>query len=628
MTTATTSTGVLVSGPSLPVETCARRLRAVGAWDGRATDTSDSPGNREIAMCLGPGADDELRATISWHGPSGISPQPPATEATIQAMCGLMEVHGRDGGDPRRLGLDVASVASGVLAAQAVLAGLVARSRGRGVTTVETSVLEAGLVVMSHYIAAATSSQPGEWSPPQGGPEPGPPFQSADGRWLELETFDPEAWRRFWSALGAGSADLGRAWTSFRGRYFGGRCSLPPGLHAATARHSLAAIAATAAACGVSLSPVRTPHEVLRDPGAPGAQPALEDSPGTSIDMSSVVSRSRVGRPLEGVEVVEATNRMQGPLAGLLLEMLGAHVVRIEPPGGDPIRLVPPYAGFHGSFFTCFNRGKDAVELDLAAPAGRASALELASGADVFLQNWAPGKAAAWGLDAEAMWERNPRLTYVHGSGWGEVVPRGHPVGTDFLVQAHAGMGYTLNPEDEAPAPSRILLTDCLGALVTCEGALAGLLRREQTGRGCRVHGSLLAGAMALQAPVLGALAASPEQPATGGRPRWGRLDRPLPTADGFIAVDASEHADFEQLCRVCDLDPGRASPAGSQAAIASTIRRVPTARWETTLGEAGIPCAAVCTDLASLPLDPRLAPLFDALPGGCRAPAAPWRLE
>lgn len=579
-------------------------------------------------MRLGRGGEDELRATISWQGPSGVSLHRPATEATIQAMCGLMEVHGRDGAGPRRLGLEVASVASGVLAAQAVLAALVARSRGRPVTAVETSVLEAGFVVTSHYIAAATSSEPAEWLPAQGGPDPGPPFQSADGRWLELETFDPEAWRRFWFRLGAGDADLGHAWTSFRGRYFRGRCTLPTGLHAATARHTFDDLAATAAACRVSVTPVRTPDEVLCEPGAVGGHPVLEDSPGTSTDVPPVVWRPSAGRPLEGLEVVEATNRMQGPLAGLLLEMLGAHVVRIEPPGGDPIRLVPPYAGPHGSFFTCFNRGKDSVELDLAAPAGRASALELATRADVFLQNWRPGKAAAWGLDAEAMWERNPRLTYVHGSGWGNVVPSGRPLGTDFLVQAYAGMGYTLNPQDEPPAPSRILLADCLGALVTCEGALAGLLRREQTGRGCRVHGSLLAGGMTLQTPVLDALAATPERLFTGGRSQWGRLDRPIPTRNGFIAVDATENAHFNQLCRLCDIDPGRASRTASEATIASTLRRAPTAHWETILREEGIPCSAVCTDLASLPQDPRLAPLFDALPGSCRAPAAPWRLE
>ena len=627
MTTATASTGVLLSGPSLPVETCARRLRAFGTWDARA-DTGDSPGHREIAMWLGRGSEDELRATISWHGPSGISPRRPANEATIQAMCGLMEIHGRDGAGPRRLALDVASVASGVLAAQAVLAALVARSRGQPVTAVETSVLEAGFVVTSHYIAAATSSQRGEWLPAQGGPDPGPPFQTVDGRWLELETFDPEAWRRFWFRLGAEDADLGHAWTSFRGRYFRGRCTLPTGLHAATARHTLDDLAATAAACGVSLTPVRTPAEVLCDPGALGGHPVLEDSPGTSTDRPSAVCGPSARRPLEGIEVVEATNRMQGPLAGLLLEMLGAHVVRVEPPGGDPIRLVPPYAGPNGSFFTCFNRGKDSVELDLTAPAGRASALELATGADVFLQNWAPGKAAAWGLHAEAMWERNPRLTYVHGSGWGNVAPSSRPLGTDFLVQAYAGLGYTLNPADEAPAPSRILLTDCLGALVTCEGALAGLLRGEQTGRGCRVHGSLLAGAMTLQAPVLDALATRPERSLTGGRRRWGRLDRPVPTADGYIAVDATEEAHFKALCRLCDIDPGRASPTRTEATIASTIGHRPSADWEAILCDEGIPCAPVRTDLANLPQDRRLAPLFDPLPGGCRVPAAPWRLE
>jgi crotonobetainyl-CoA:carnitine CoA-transferase CaiB-like acyl-CoA transferase len=188
-------------------------------------------------------------------------------------------------------------------------------------------------------------------------------------------------------------------------------------------------------------------------------------------------------------------------------------------------------------------------------------------------------------------------------------------------------MGYSLNPEDEPPAPSRALLTDCLGALVTCEGALAGLLRREQTGRGRRVDASLLAGGMTLQAHVLDALSEERERSRRQGRPVWGPLDHPLPTADGFIAVDAAEEGALRRLCHLCGVDAGD-SRLECETAVAERIGRDPSSRWEEALCEAGIPCAAVCMDLARLPDNPDLAPLFEPLDGTCRGPAAPWRFS
>src|SRR5438270_538062 len=134
--------------------------------------------------------------------------------------------------------------------------------------------LGAALFPTAPRLAAATASAE-PVIPPAGGPEPGPPFRTADGRWFEIETFEAETWRDFWQALGAGGADLGRAWTSFRARYYRGRCSLPPGLHDVTASRTLAEAAAVAEATGVSLVPVRAYDEVLVDPGPSAGHPRL-----------------------------------------------------------------------------------------------------------------------------------------------------------------------------------------------------------------------------------------------------------------------------------------------------------------------------------------------------------------
>lgn len=597
------SVGASITGPGLPVAVARRRLAPLGALD-------DPEGHG-------------LHCGISWHGPSGLAAERVGSEATVQARSGLMHLHGRDAGGPRRLGLELASVAAGVLGACGVLAGLVARRRGGDAPAVETSVLQAGLLAVSHYVAAATCGE--EWVPAPPGPEPGPPFRSSDGHWFEIETLDPEAWKGFWYRLGASGADLGRAWAGFRARYYRSTCTFPPGLHEATARFALSELVHVAGEWGVSLAPLRTYDEVLAEP-AGGPHPVIELSE-DDHRAEAGAAPGRSGLPLDGLRVVEATTRMQGPLAGLLLQMLGASVVKVEPPGGDFGRIVPPLAGDVGSFFACLNRGKQSVEIDLSGAPGRAELVELTEQSDVFLHNWRPGKAAEWGLDAPDLARSNPLLVYATASGWGEGPRAPALLGTDFLVQAHAGVGNGLRPENEPPFPSRVIIVDFMGALVTAEGVLGGLYLRERTGCGPRVATSLHAGAMTLQDHVLDPLAAGGDAPGRHrGRPRWGLLDQPVATADDLLVVGLDSDADaLRALCRMCEVDAG----AGDrEQRVADRLATRPASEWVDELAAAGVAAAMVpgSLDLAALPEDPALAPLFEPLAGPTRVPASPWR--
>ncbi|MGI8413765.1 MAG: CoA transferase [Solirubrobacteraceae bacterium] len=623
---------VVLTGPQLALETCARRLAPLGA---RPVDGS---GGGKLVLEWDRL---EVEVDLSWYGPASMGDRP-GSEAAVQAMSGLMSVHGRDTGAPRRIGLEVASVTAGMLAAQAVLAAMIGRARGIPVATVQSSALEAGLLLVSHRVAGATTGS--EWVPVAPGPAPGPPFRSADGHWFEIETLDASVWRAFWEQIGAAGADLQWAWRLFRPRYFRGTCTLPPGLHEATRAKPLAALAAIADTCGVSLARVRSYDEVLQEPGfsaghpvvrPPSAPPGDPGAPGGSAAAAlNGVVRAGTGdgdgdHPLAGLRVVEATSRLQGPLAGRLLQLLGAHVVRVEPPGGDLSRSVPPAVGEDGTFFLSFNRGKETVELDLGRPQGRAELVELIADADVFLHNWRPGRAAQWGLEADDLAARNPALAYVHGSGWGAQPGLSHLVGTDFLVQAYAGIGAGINPESRPPLPSRALLTDYMGALMTSEAALVGLYLRTRSGRGQRVGASLLAGALALQAHVLEGLARGRESGRRQrGRPVWTLLDHPLASADGLLVLSVEDDDDLHRLCRACALHPdGAASRESLELRVAQRIAGAVTSDWEQRISAAGVPCAAVCTDLAALPADPRLTGLFEPLGGTAWAPVAPWRL-
>ncbi len=609
-----------LSGPELSVRTCASRLAALGV--------EPEAGDPRVATwppTLGAEDGGDVGCEISWWGPTGAA-DAPGSEARVQAAAGLMHLHGRDLGGPRRLGIEIASVAAGILAAQALLAVAVGRSRGVPLTSVRTSVLQAGLLQASHQLAAATCP-PEEVPAPC--PAPGPPFRTSDDRWFEVETFDTEAWKAFWLRLGAPPAELGRAWTRFRPRYYRGTTSLPLGFHEATARHSLAELTEAADACGVSLSAVRSYDEVLAHPGATRGTPIIDPLVPARGELAGLAAVGPGGAPLPlaGLEVVEATSRLQGPMAGLLLQMLGARVTRVESPGGDVGRSVPPLAGDTGSFFLCFNRGKETVELDLGTTSGRAELAQRAAAADVFLHNWRPGKAAQWGLAADDLGAAHPGLVYAEASGWEPGSGAERLIGTDFLVQAWTGLANSLHPEPHPPWPTRVLLTDFLGALVTCEGVLAGLYRREQTGRGCRVRTSLEGGGLALQAHVLDGLTTGSEDGRCGGRPRWGPLDVPIQAGDAWLVVDAAGADDLRRLASVVGVT-GDANRPALEREVARALASGSVADWEPRLGSAGIGCTPVATDLAAVADDPQVAPLLENLAASCRAPASPWQLD
>lgn len=590
-----------MTGPRLSIDTCMRRLAPLE----EVLSTTPAP----------------VEAEISWCGIADFPSDRRWSEATVQAVCGLMEVHGWDTGEPRRVGLEVASVAAGMLAASGVLAARTGALRGLAPPRVHTSVLSAGLLLVAHHIAAATSE--GELLPSPQGPEPGPPFLSADGRWFEIEVFDAEDWKSFWARLGAPADGLGRAWTAFRARYYRGLCSLPPGLHAAAGTRTLAQISEAAAASGVSLCALRGYAEVLENPGPSGGRPVTgrwhgyAPSPGTA---AAPTAEAQI-LPLHGIKVVEATSRMQGPLAGLILQWLGAEVLRVEPPGGDPGRMVPPIAGDTGSFFACYNRSKRAVEVDLGRPSGRHELLDLLATADVFVHNWRPGKATEWGLDAEGVAVANPRIVHTEASGWYPVEGNAGLIGTDFLVQAWSGFAHGLTPEGEPPRTSRALLTDTLGALATCEGILTGLFLREVTGRAEPVRTSLLQAAMAAQAHVLEPLAGGGDAPGRrGGRPAWGPVDRPIVRDDGALVVSIESDDDLARVADVCGVVP-------STPTVAEALATRPAAEWEERLLPAGVACAVVSNDLVTVGRDPRLAYLMEPLAGSCVAPGLPWWL-
>ncbi|MFJ8078252.1 CoA transferase [Streptomyces sp. NPDC096176] len=457
----------------------------------------------------------EITARTTWG-------ETAADEATAQAATGIMAVHGRRDGAARGLAVDYAATATGVLAVQGLLAGLLARTRGAGrITQVEVSAERAGLLTVSQYLAA-TGAEEGEAAELAPG---GPPFTSADGTVFELETLDPGVWAGFWRALDAPAEAIRRGWRPFQFRYATACAPFPQALHEAVRVSTWARIQHAADVSGADVCPLRSLAE--RAAEYDGAAP-WELTPHDNAAYSP--ARAPDSLPLAGFTVLEAGRRIQAPLAAHVLGLLGAEVIRIEPPGGDPLRGMPPACSGISARWLALNRGKKAVEVDIKSPLDRGQLREMAADADVFLHNWAPGKAAQLGLDHEHLAAVNPALVYAYTSGWADRLPDA-PMGTDFMVQARTGVGEAVRPADEPPAPSLMTLLDVLGGLLGAEAVLAGLLLRERTGHGVRVDSSLLGAADVLTAPARARVVQGldPRQPA-GFR-------RPLRTADGWIAL-------------------------------------------------------------------------------------------
>jgi crotonobetainyl-CoA:carnitine CoA-transferase CaiB-like acyl-CoA transferase len=536
-------------------------------------------------------AAEQVDADIDWSGPVGIALP---DESAVQAACGIMHVHGRAAGRPTRLGVDYASTVAGVLAAQGVLAGSFARERGIRLSSVRTSVAQAALLTVQQYLAVATCDD--DWVECW---EAGnrPPFRSKDGVRFEIETLYAEGWQRFWRALGAEPSAIAEGWWPFQQRFGTASANLPPELHRTVAALDYEVISAAAGSAGIHSLPVR------EHPAQPVdvAACSLRVLPGTG-EIRPVTS---LARPLEGIVVVESTRRVQGPVVGYVLQMLGAEVIRIEPPGGDPMRGIPPMAGECSARFRALNEGKRVVELDFKTEPGRRAVYELVAEADVFVHNWAPGKAEQLGLDAADLARCKPGLTYAWASGWEPAPWPDKPIGTDFLVQAHSGLGAAAYPEDEPSAPSLMTLTDILGGLVCAQGVLASLLRRVRTGNGSRVDSSLYSAAGVVPRP--------------SHRPVWTGLDRPLATADGYLVLPRG-------VAPSSVAGPLGLGSADTAAEIATRLREQPTATSISLLAEADVVATQVCTELRDLAADPRFALALGR--DEYAFPLTPWEFE
>jgi len=200
---------------------------------------------------------------------------------------------------------------------------------------------------------------------------------------------------------------------------------------------------------------------------------------------------------MQGVKVVELGIWVAAPAAGSILADWGADVIKIEAPGGDPLRaasaaVLPPDAKTNPHFNT-ENRGKRSVVLDLRTEDGRDSLLALLDTADVFVSNVRAAGLARLGLDPQTVRERNPRLVYTAISGYGLTGPKADVAGFDLGVfWAYGGVADLLTVPGSPPPIQRAAMGDHQTGLTAAAAISAALFHRERTGEGQLVSTSLL----------------------------------------------------------------------------------------------------------------------------------------
>lgn len=323
-------------------------------------------------------------------------------------------------------------------------------------------------------------------------------------------------------------------------------------------------------------------------------------------------------KPLDGIKVLDFTAIVLGPLATLMLADMGADVIKVEPPEGDPIRnaAASRHRGM-GSIHLALNRNKSSLAVDLKTPDGREILQRLVRWADVVVHNMREGAAQQLGIDYASLKAVNPGIVHCVASGFGEKSPRTGDPAVDDIVQAGSGLASLLLEHTGHAHFVPSLLADKVSGLFLCNAVMAALLNRAKTGAG-----------QSTTVPMYETMATftllehlgGTAFPADPGSPGYGRLTtahrRPMHTADGIMAMTPYSKKHWQAFFHASGFpehadDPRVTDPKKRNDCIAelyellSTILPTrPTADWMRIARELGIPASPVNSlqDLVSAP--------------------------
>lgn len=205
--------------------------------------------------------------------------------------------------------------------------------------------------------------------------------------------------------------------------------------------------------------------------------------------------------PLDGIRVLEFTQIIAGPFGCQNLADMGAEVIKVEPPGGEPWRSSFEFVPGESKFFHSLNRGKRSLVLRLQDERAQRIVHDLIPGTDVVVINYRPDVAARLAIDYPTLSAIKPELIYVDNTAFGRRGPWAHRPGYDIVAQAVTGLMASEGKTDErgAPVPMATAIADYATGFAIAWATCAALFHRERTGEGQLVESSLLATALAIQ---------------------------------------------------------------------------------------------------------------------------------
>jgi len=312
---------------------------------------------------------------------------------------------------------------------------------------------------------------------------------------------------------------------------------------------------------------------------------------------------------LEGIRVLELGQVMAAPFCAMQLCDMGADVIKVEPPEGEPTRQMGTRAGTDSTAFAAINRGKRGIVLNLKSAGGRDALIRLAASADILVENFRPGVMRQLGLDYQTLSDANPRLIYASISGYGQTGPDALKGGFDLVAQGASGIMSVTGEPDGPPVKAGVPLADLGAGLFAVAAILAALHHRHSTGRGQYIDTSLLEAGLALSVWESAEFFAGGEAPkAFGSAHRFLAPYQAIRCADGYITIGAGTDRLFAELARVLGHPEWAAMPEFSDTGVrvrnrGALVERIeavtlkqPKAHWLTTFGAAGLACGPINT--------------------------------
>lgn len=325
------------------------------------------------------------------------------------------------------------------------------------------------------------------------------------------------------------------------------------------------------------------------------------------IPMGKKLTEPTLNHPLAGVMVLDMTVNVPGPFCSTILSDLGARVVKIEPPDGDPLRQSPV-------MWLGLNRGKQSMMLDLKTNRGREVLSRLAVWSDIVLEGWRPGVADRLGAGYSTLSAVNPGLIYCSVSGFGQEGPWKDRPAHDINLLALSGYLGVQAQMESRPSVPPILISDLASGLYASVAILAGMVGRNSTGKGVYVDLSMADSTLALLSPDIGRVVNRDDlkyKPNVTAIPHYGLFQ----CADGkWLSLGIVDEDHFwRRFCEVAELsaladltfqervDHGAVVKDALHAAFATR----PASLWEQLLREADVPAEPI-TELAELAQSPQ----------------------